>query len=270
MRMKRGDLKRLLKPIIRECLQDIISEQLDPAAMHEALGASMVHPQRRSQQAPAVSLGDQLINPLDDHQMKMRQEIASQRGLLAQQMRRQSAAFNQDPMGQAVYGLDQLAGVADDPDSSARRYSVSEGTGYVNPSDRVRMNSMALVQQPYGNHGGRYDPRLDTPMGGPPQAQHHMQHQRPFMLDPGLDTPIGGGDIRPPDPDILRSIYDDTMRTTYVQQARSGHVMPSHMGGGGQGAEHSPPADRYAAVVADHRPEELFEGSQNWAMLALS
>ena len=201
MRMKKSDLKRLLKPIIRECLQDIMDEQLDPSAMHEALGGAPVSSRHRAPQA-AQSLGDQLINPMDDNQMRMRQEIASQRGLLAQQMRRQSAAFNQDPMGQPMPPLDQLAGLVDDsPETSARRYYVAEGTGYTNPSDRVRMNSMALAQQPYGAYGGRYDPRLDAPMGGHHhQGQPHMQLQRPLMLDPGLDTPLGGGDIRPEHP----------------------------------------------------------------------
>lgn len=229
-RMKRSEFKSLVKECVRECLKEIMQEQINPVGLRE-----MFQPQQQSMSA----LG--MVNPMDDQQMRMRQEILQQKGMLQGMMQRQAQHNPLNPMQQQIVGLDTLAGVSDDPMAQARRYS--NAVGYTNPSDHIR-----FAEAPRSKN---YDHRLDSSPNGPIQQQ---TERRVLRLDPSLDTPIGGGDLRLPDPNVLKGIFDDTMRTTYMQQM--------------QHEQSGQPADRFAATVSQHNPEDLFVGSQNWASLA--
>lgn len=225
-KMKRSEFKSMVKECVRECLREIMQEQLAPSPIQE-----MLQPQR----GLVPYRAQQVINPMDDRQMRLRNEILqqqNQRGAMQQQMRQQ-----------VMPPLSELAGISAD-DQSPRRYNTNN-SGYMSPSDRLKM-------------------------AGPP-VQHHQpaQQARMLHLDPTLDTPVGGGDIRPPDPNVLRSIYEDTARTTYAQQAAVGHVGPGALGDqGAGGAGFAPVADRFAEIVSNHNPDELFPGAQNWGALA--
>lgn len=241
-KMKRSEFKSLVKECVRECLREIMQEQINPVGIHE-----MLQPQQALLPAQAG-----MINPMDDHQMRMRQEIIAQRGMMQGQLQRQATHNPLNPMQSQMVGLTELAGLGSGESMQARRYD-TVGGGYTNPSDRLR-----FADQSYSRHP-RFDPHLDAPPAGSmPQQARPMQrmHERLSVgFDPDLDRPIGGGDLRPPDPNLLRSIYDDTMRTTYVQQQHAETAGPM--------------ASREAAIVANHAPEDLFgASSQNWAMLA--
>ncbi len=68
----------------------------------------------------------------------------------------------------------------------------------------------------------------------------------------GISTDIS------PDP-IMQSIFSDTAATTLQAQVAGERRGPSLVAEG---------ADRAAMIVAEHDPDELFEGSSNWASLA--
>ena len=233
-RMKRSEFKALVKECVRECLREVMQEQIVP--MHEMM--------QRPRQAPDFSsLG--LINPMDDHGMRLRQEVLN-RGMMQGQLQRQSAQ-------RGGLGLADLAGLNSQPvNENALAISSAIGSGgYSSPGDRLRfVDHSASV---------RYNPRLDTPMGGQMQAptRHVPQYQQPRApvgLDPRLDTPMGGGDMRAPSPELLKEIYDDTMRTTFVHQS--------------MGELQGPVEDRFAAQVANSNPEDLFPGISKFAALA--
>lgn len=249
--MKRNEFKALVKECVRECIREIMQEQIDPSGLQEALGA------RPRARAPDV------INPFDPGQMRMRQEVMEQRNAISNQLQRQSMGQS-NVLNQPLAPLNELAGLGSLGDGGGpEMYNREAGSGYTNPSDRMLQAGPPVNMM--RSYGGSH---LDVPMGAHRQPMGHVQ--RPVVLDPSLDTPIYGGDMRPPDPNVLRSIFEDTARTTYVQQAAAGHTRPSHHedGGGGGGQMAYAPVDRFAATVANHRPEELFTGSDQWATLA--
>ena len=69
---------------------------------------------------------------------------------------------------------------------------------------------------------------------------------------PGINTDISA------DP-VMRSIFSDTAATTLQEQVASERRGPSIVAEG---------ADRAAHIAAEHDPDELFDGAENWAMLA--
>lgn len=69
---------------------------------------------------------------------------------------------------------------------------------------------------------------------------------------PGISTDIS------PDP-IMQSIFSDTAATTLQAQV-AGERRGSQMLAEG--------SDRAAMIVAEHEPDELFEGASNWESLA--
>lgn len=69
---------------------------------------------------------------------------------------------------------------------------------------------------------------------------------------PGINTDISN------DP-VMSSIFSDTAATTLQQQVASERRGPPLVAEG---------ADRAAHIAAEHEPDELFEGAENWAMLA--
>ena len=257
-RMKRSEFKALVKECVRECLREVLQEQISP------IGLPMQEMTTTQRQLPATT--GPIINPMDDYQMRLRQELMQQKGLMQQQLQRQSIQqqlVSASPMQQQVGSLSELAGlgVNEDPfdQSASRRYNTSAGSGYLNPSDRIKLAQM-------NDNRRMIDPTLDAPVAG--SMRQMPQQQRPMRLDPDLDTPLNGGDMRPPDPNVMRNIFEDTARTTYAKQAAAGHVRPGASAGGGGGDGFAPPADKYAEIVSQHNPEELFPGSQNWGALA--
>lgn len=275
VKMRRSELKMLIK----ECLQEILQEQINPGMLQEQLGLAM--PQQMMLPAQA-GMQVPMVNPYDNHQMQMRQEVQSQRMMQVQMQRQAMMHGQQGPSGQQLVGLSELAGLgpqgvmneaADQSQNGGQKYNTQMGSGYSNPVDYLRM---AQQQNPYGppqQQNRQYNSHLDTPVGGSqppqrhPQQQYHQQ-QPAFGLDPDLDTPVGGGEMRAPDPDVMRDIMQDTMMTTYQTQAATGHSRPGAVDGGGGGMGYAPPADKFAAAVSQHNPEDMFEGAGNWAALA--
>lgn len=257
-KMKRSEFKALVKECVRECLREVMQEQINP------VGIPMQEMLVQRQLAPTSQMGvQQVINPMDEYQMRLRQELMQQKSLMQQQLQRQAML---NPMQQQVASLSELAGLGagagDDPfdKSSARKY-LGGDSGYMSPGDRARLN--VGVQS---NQQGRFDPTLDSPIAG--SMRQHVPQQRVMRLDPELDTPVGGGDMRPPDPNVMKNIFEDTARTTYRAQAEAGHTRPGAASTGGGGESFMPPADRFAEIVSQHRPEELFPGAANWGKLA--
>jgi hypothetical protein len=238
VRMKKNEFRALVKECVRECLREIMQEQINPLSF----------PIREAAQSPIPGLGVAgvgLINPMDDHQMRLRQEIMNQRGMMQSQLQRQALQNSINPMQQPLGALPELAGLPsgnDDPRKTAQRYAMTDG-GYTNPSDRLKQID------PYAQQ--RYNPQLDVPRSGAPTPSS----VRAPRFDPSLDT-TPNGEIRAPDPNVLCGIFEDTMRTTFIDQA--------------QGEQQGPIVDRYAARVANSNPDELFPGSQNWASLAFN
>lgn len=217
-KMKRSELKIIVKECVRECLREIMQEQINPGALREMFG-------------PAAGA---VINPMDADQMLLRQDALARRGSIQGQLRNQVSQ-------NALVPASQSRSTAS-PEMEHRRYNSESGTGYINPSDRLKQ--AAQTRQVF-------DPTLDSNPYG-----HLRQQGQPtaktLRLDPELDRSITGGDIRPPDPNLLREIYEDTARSTYVLQQEN----------------QAAPANRFAATVAENNPEDLFPGAQNWATLA--
>lgn len=234
-KMKRSEFKTLVKECVRECIREIMREQINPASIKE-----MFQPQTANQaQHTGIGIpGVGMINPMDERQMRLRNEIVAQHGMMQTQMQRQAL---QNPLQQQMGGMSELAGLESGRSErqSPSRFN-TEGSGYTNPSDRLRFADHSMQRG--------YDSRLDGGRSAP------QQEKRILRLDPSLDTPLGGGDIRAPDPNVLRNIYDDTMRTTLMEQ----HAAETQ----------GPVADRFAAQALQSNPEDLFVGSQNWATLA--
>lgn len=254
MKMKRSQFKALVK----QCLKEILEEQVNPRAVQESLAHRAMPPTYHSQ----------LVNPADPHQLQMRQELVSQKRLLQNQLQRQGHQHQpQNGLG-SVVALDELAGLSGAPDRSsngAMSYNVPiQSSGYSSPHDYL-----GLARQQNSSLQQRYDPRLDAQLNQAPQNQDQriQRASKPFRLDPELDMPYGGGDMRPPNVDIMKDIYADTMESTYVQQLAAGHTTAGSVDPN-SGMGYAAPADNAAAIVGQHNPEELFEGSQNWAMLA--
>lgn len=123
---------------------------------------------------------------------------------------------------------------ADIQESGRSRYNTTQNTGYTNPSDRLRLAASAPDKR-------GFNPMLDVP---------RQQSSTRAIAAQTVSTP----DIVVPGPDILNSILDDTARTTLLEQTA---------------AESRPQvANKYAAIVAENNPDDLFQGSQNWAALA--
>jgi hypothetical protein len=129
--------------------------------------------------------------------------------------------------------------------NSTQEMSIAGSSGYINPSDRIRF---AAEKKSYT------DPLLDAPISDARNA--YAQRQVNVSRVPMKQ-----------DPAVLREIFDDTAATTYAEQISVGHINPGSLGSD-EGAKYAPPADKYAAAVAQSDPQELFQGSQNWAMLA--
>lgn len=210
--MKKSEFKALVKECVRECLREIMKEQINPAGLSLQ---EMIVP--RQTQLPAI------INPMDDDQMRLRQELA-QKGMIQQQLQQRSKK--------------SLAG-------AYSSYDAEPEVGYMNPSDRLRF-------------------------AGPPKVDLE-RYQRPVTsgqrLDPALDVD-STGNMRPPDPNVMRSIFEHTAQTTYKSQAAAGHIRPSSAPGGGGGESFMPPVDKFAEIVAKNNPEDLFAGAANWGALA--
>ena len=240
--MKRSQLKALIKECLIEILQENVELEvsLKPSIMQEVASGRP----RRPQALP------ELINPMDDDHLSMRQsQLYQQQALRAQNMRqrRQLPSSFDDGLSSGGFG----------DDDSSSRYN-REDTGTRSPSDYLRLA---------GNYQTRFDPRLDMPVGGAPVpattrgAHRQLVERHAPQQDHGRD-----GVSLEASADVMRAIYDDTMRTTYREQASNGHTSPGHHNAGlGSGAA---PADAYAAHVERHAPEELFEGAGNWAALA--
>lgn len=243
-KMKRSEFKAMVKECVRECIREIMQEQINPTGLLESLVPDA--PRAPAAYAPAV------INPMDDYQMRIRQELVSQRAMQGQ-LQRQTTMHAANPLKQPVVGLSELAGLDDSRPINYREANDSS------PADRLKYVDRRAERG--------FNSYLDTPIGG---QQRQPPARQPMTLDPALDTPLGGGPMRAPDPSVLRDIFEDTARTTYQIQAANGHTQPSHLSGdvGAMPGAISAPADRAAAIVAQSNPEDLFVGSQNWAMLA--
>lgn len=226
LKMKRDQFKALVKECVRECIKEIMQEQINPNAITEMFSRRPAEPQ----------LG--MINPMDDAQMKLRQEILAQKSMMQSQLQRQAQS---NPLNNSMTGLAELAGVPPSQ-SSANRMNVIDA-GYTNPSDRLRLAAQAQK---------RFDPTLDTPVSGPARAQRQQNFQQSnqqytYQNDPGPKMSVSK--------EVLADVFEDTMRTTYVDQMKS--------------EQQGPVADAFAARVAASDPTELFAGqSQNWAQLA--
>lgn len=114
------------------------------------------------------------------------------------------------------------------------------------PMDRLRFAQQA--------NSVRFDPTLDAPIG-----------KRSAVQPQAHQAPADNSNVSF-NPDVMKNIFADTMQTTYKEQAAVGHTMPSRLGDDSELID--VPADRFAAQVARSKPDELFEGAQNWAMLA--
>lgn len=245
--MKKSEFKAIVKECVRECIREIMQEQINPVGLHEMFGNHA--PQPVKQQRQQQSLG--LINPMDDDGMRMRQELINQRQMMQSQLQRQSMQGNVMQRELAPFAdLAGLGGQQHDEKNYARR--LSTGEGYMNPLDRIKQ--AASIQPPV-----RFNPQLDVPVaGGAPR--HAQSQQRQMNNDVGYarHDMMGQPDInlmKPPSPEVLREIYADTMRSESFAEQLSAELQP-------------PPADRFAAAVASANPDELFNGSQNWAALA--
>lgn len=217
MKMKRSEFKALVK----ECLREIIQEQINPSQVQEMLTNVARAPSQASLGVPGLGI----VNPMDEHAMRMRAELLAQKNMLQSQLQKQSML---NPLNQSVAGLSELAAVP--TQESHHRYN-SMNSGYISPADRLKQA---------GPPRNTYDPSLDA-RKNPKQLAAYTQPVESYTPDV-------------PSPDVLRSIFDDTMKTTLMEQ----HA--AEQGG--------PVADKFAAIAANNNPDELFEGSKNWAALA--
>ncbi len=225
MKMKRSELKMLVK----ECIREIIQEQINPASVQEMFAAVSQPTKKNAQSLGLPGLG--MVNPMDEHAMRMRNELLAQKNMLQSQLQRQSAM---NPLNQSVAGLSELAAVPSNVPDGPSRYN-SNNSGYMSPLDRLRQA---------GPPRHAYDPSLDGQKNTRQLAARNPQAiSTDYQATPEM-----------PSPDILKSIFDDTMKTTLLEQHNA--------------EQNGPVADKFAAAVADRNPEELFEGSKNWAALA--
>ena len=235
MKLRRSQLKGLIKECLREILEEDLTLELNvqPSALLR-------------QQRPVSHQG---INPLDEHSLRQRDEMI--RESLQQ---RASAHGNQRQLPPALIQPDPLSLSTQE---SSSRYD-RQDSGSRNPSDYIRMSQQG--------HQHRFDPTLDQPVAGqrrlPAQTQRRSQHQH--QSEPEMASI--------PSPDVMREIYADTMQNTMTEQAAYGHVRPGHhnQGGGGEGLmPQVNTADPYAVAAAKTDPSEM-AGSQDWAALAFA
>lgn len=159
----------------------------------------------------------QLINPMDNAQMINRDAMLRSNVVQSQLQRQAQRHSPSDILG---------------PPAKA-------DTGYLNPSDRLRAA---------GPPARRFDPSLDAPVGG-----GHQPRVAPAPIGKIVED-VGHGVTNVPSPEVLREVFDDTMRTTLPMQHAA--------------EKYGPVEDRFAAQVATSNPDDLFVGSQNWATLA--
>lgn len=258
MRMKRSQLKALIKECLVEILQeDVLLQRATNGAMQEARQAA-------PQQQLMVQQNSGYINPMDINALSARDQYLMQQNAHRSTLQRQSQMMNGGGRSNdlaALAGLDDPYG-ASSPTSKSSYDRVDHG--YRDPTSYL---SLAQQRPPH------FDPMLDTPVAGSPQAQRQRfvpnQHQHQHQHQPAPQQ-LRESDQYIPSPDVLRSIYDDTARTTMREQASSGHRHPGHVENvfnGGMDALGA--GDRYDQIASQHDPTELFPGNaQNWAMLA--
>lgn len=241
-KMKRSEFKNLVKECVRECLREIMQEQL-------------VFPQQL-QIREAAAMNAPFFNPMDDAQMRQRQEFLSQAprqkqsNMIQQQLQKQTA----------VHGRQQLLGGQVNEQASPSSYDTDSATGYIHPLDRLKHAAAPRKT---------FDPSLDVPVNGQQRQRHANEVMQRF--DPSLDAPAPAMHMKSIDPALMKSIFDETARTTFAEQASYGHVQPGSYGNDmSNGGTVAPPADKYAAVVAQSNPEDLFPGAKNWGALAFS
>jgi hypothetical protein len=195
--MKKTEFKSLIKECVRECLKEIIAEQINPAAIQESLG---------------ITKTKKLINPMDDEQMVMRDKLLQNRPkVMQEELSRQS---NRQSMSNSIH-------------PEAGRYT-SNKSGYLNPSDRLKMAADRPTNRQYSN-------------------QQPVQEQRREVIESSR------GQFEAPSADVLRNIFEDTMKTTLPQQEAANETIA---------------ADKFALKVANSNPDELFTGSKNWEHFA--
>lgn len=228
MKMKRSQLKDLIK----ECLVEILQEDL--ILKRAAVGA--VHESNIAKKP----VDNHVINPFDDNAMVARQKQISNQ-LVKQKTQKRSPDYFSAAGSNIIEG----------EQPSAAYYSRNDH-GYDDPSVHLKR----AVQQ-----SRRFDPMLDANV-------HAGQISKP-MTTSGNVRENSSSEIGVPSPDILRQMFDDTAKTTFLEQAAVESVRPGHST---LGQQVQPTAltsgDRYAKIAATYEPDELFEGSQNWASLA--
>lgn len=230
MKIQRSQFKAMIKEIVRECIREVIAEQVVPITSSHQL----------PQQAIETN---QFINPANPQQLLERQKLISQHSVLQQQLIRQQKQQDKSHKAETK--------AVDYPKRSVE-------SGYLTPADRLRMAQQSSA------HATRFDPRLDTPLGES-KIFHNQKHKQVQEISnyAELPTTMKGSE------DVMSKIFEDTLQTTYAMQAATGHSSPGHVDQN-QGSGYMPHADRFAEVVAQHSPEELFEGAQIWSKLAFT
>lgn len=245
--MKKSEFKAIVKECVRECIREIMQEQINPGKLQEMFVAQQAQQSRVQPQQQQLGL----INPMDDDNMRMRQELINQRQMMQSQLQRQSSQGN--TMQRELAPFADLAGLSGQGDEKSYARRLNTGEGYINPLDRIKQAALAPHPQQ-----ARFNPQLDVPIAGgqPRQSVHQRQMNNDMSYARHDVSDVGEINLmKPPSPEVLREIYADTMRSeSFVEQIR---------------AESQPPAaDKFAAAVASANPDELFNGSQNWAALA--
>lgn len=243
--MKKSEFKAIVKECVRECIREIMQEQINPGKLQEMFVAQPAQ-QSRAQSQQHQQLG--LINPMDDNNMRVRQELINQRQMMQSQLQRQSMQGN--TMQRELAPFADLAGLSGQGDEKSYARRLNTGEGYTNPLDRIKQAALAPPQQT------RFNPQLDVPVaGGQSRQPVHQRHNDVDYTRHNASEMSEINLLKPPSPEVLREIYADTMHSeSFAEQIR---------------AESQPPtADRFAAAVASANPDELFNGSQNWAALA--
>lgn len=254
IKMKRSQLKALIK----ECLVEILSEDV---LINRALAGTVNEARQQQRRALPAPSQHELINPMDDGQMMLRQEALMQRS----QLQRQTNTMNR----QQSQGTDlmMLAGLESPVQHGPGGRQNRSDTGVMNPSDYIRL----AQERPRG-----YNPMLDVPVAGtnrqPQRQQYVPQHQPQQQQYAAPSVPRREErDIPEFSTDALRMIFNDpTTHHTLHEQAAKGHVyngrVDDSLNGGGAGAV---AGDRFDLAVAQHQPDELFpDAALRWANLA--
>ncbi len=240
MKMKRSQFKSLIK----ECLKEILEENTQLSeGFHQGNNST------------------DIINPMDDNAMRRRHTQ-----LMRKQLKQQSANMNSvnskssDDFARAA-GLMQPENLNEET-HTVTQMSRNPGTttpGVRNPSDYIAAAAAQASRQ-------YFRPDLDTPLNGGTQKPRKSQHTPQTYMQPV--NHIQESSINSMTPEVLREMFDDTAKTTYVEQAQNGHTSPSHHNSG-LGSMSSAGGDKFDHIVSQKSPLEIFgDEAKNWGAIA--